>query len=572
MMKYFLPFNQSLRLIQVIALMAVCLMSPIHVLSASAAADVTGPTIRYSLTPAPVGPEYLDYWHRSDVTVTFTCTDNQSGVAVCPAPAVVSGEGYQQYVEARATDVAGNVTTIKAGPIHLDKTNPVISARPSLMPNGFGWYTEPVPVIFECDDALSGLTNCPAPTVISTNGTNQSLSGVAYDRAGNFSQTTIRQLKIDTQAPPPVSNLKVATIGYAAVQLSWQASVDNASNVSYDVYRNNTKITTTTNLSITDGGLNPAMSISYTVIAVDAAGNQSAPSSFPTNTTWSNANTVTVYYATPTTWNNTTYVHYSPLGSAWTAAPGLKMEPSTIPGYHVFKMNLGLASKAQMAFNNGGSLWDNNRTKDYLLDKGVFTIRQGKITAGSPPIDTLAPGLPGMPISNQIQATSVSLNWQAAKDNLAVTGYAVYRNNQWIGNASGTAFIDSKTAPNTTYTYTVEAIDAAGNRSVRSAGLTVKTSSFNTVKIYYKPLFNGNTAFIHYKPTGGTWTKAPGIKMSASEVSGYYVITLNIGTATGIEAVFNNGAGIWDNNAMRNYFFTSFVATLANGTIKAGTP
>ena len=67
-------------------------------------ADVTPPTITASVTPAanPAG------WNNTAVTVTFTCTDAQSGVATCTSPVTVSGEGAGQLVVGSATDLAGN--------------------------------------------------------------------------------------------------------------------------------------------------------------------------------------------------------------------------------------------------------------------------------------------------------------------------------------------------------------------------------------------------------------------------------------------------------------------------------
>ncbi|MNZ35776.1 Beta/alpha-amylase precursor [compost metagenome] len=77
----------------------------------------------------------------------------------------------------------------------------------------------------------------------------------------------------------------------------------------------------------------------------------------------------------------------------------------------------------------------------------------------------------------------------------------------------------------------------------------------NTVTVYYK---QGYTApYIHYRPEGGTWTTSPGVAMAASEVAGYNKITVNIGSASRLEACFNNGSGTWDSNNGKNYFFSA---------------
>ncbi len=79
--------------------------------------------------------------------------------------------------------------------------------------------------------------------------------------------------------------------------------------------------------------------------------------------------------------------------------------------------------------------------------------------------------------------SSVTLSWTGSTDNVGVTDYGVYRNGVAIGtvqNADGssgppTAFTDVNVAPGT-YTYTVDAGDAVGNRSGTSNAVTATTS------------------------------------------------------------------------------------------------
>ena len=76
-------------------------------------------------------------------------------------------------------------------------------------------------------------------------------------------------------------------------------------------------------------------------------------------------------------------------------------------------------------------------------------------------------------------ASAVGLSWNASTDSTGtLAGYTVYRNGTSIGttNASTTTFTDSTVQPSTTYTYTVDAFDTAGNHSARSSpGLQVTT-------------------------------------------------------------------------------------------------
>src|SRR3954454_19783206 len=79
--------------------------------------------------------------------------------------------------------------------------------------------------------------------------------------------------------------------------------------------------------------------------------------------------------------------------------------------------------------------------------------------------------------------SSVTLSWTGSTDNVGVTDYGVYRDGVAIGtvqNADGstnppTTFVD-KNVPAGTYTYTVDAGDAVGNRSGASNAVTTATS------------------------------------------------------------------------------------------------
>ncbi|KLA26165.1 lytic polysaccharide monooxygenase [Bacillus cereus] len=77
-----------------------------------------------------------------------------------------------------------------------------------------------------------------------------------------------------------------------------------------------------------------------------------------------------------------------------------------------------------------------------------------------------------------IKATSnsVELNWKPATDNEGVKEYQVLRNGELINTVVGTSVIDKKLNPNTEYTYTVRAVDAAGNISEESEALVIKTT------------------------------------------------------------------------------------------------
>ena len=87
----------------------------------------------------------------------------------------------------------------------------------------------------------------------------------------------------DTTPPSAPANL-TAGAGDQQVSLSWSASRDNVGVDHYQVFRNGTQITTTSNTSYTDSVLTNGTAYTYMVKAVDAAGNVSAASNTATAT------------------------------------------------------------------------------------------------------------------------------------------------------------------------------------------------------------------------------------------------------------------------------------------------
>lgn len=108
--------------------------------------------------------------------------------------------------------------------------------------------------------------------------------------------------------------------------------------------------------------------------------------------------------------------------------------------------------------------------------------------------DCTPPAAPTGLASPSQTGNSVSLAWNASTDNVAVTGYRVYRGGSQVGTAGGTSFTDTGLSPGTAYTYTVKAYDAAGNLSAASAALTVSTTAGGTTGLVVDN-FDGTPAY-----------------------------------------------------------------------------
>jgi hypothetical protein len=101
----------------------------------------------------------------------------------------------------------------------------------------------------------------------------------------------------------------------------------------------------------------------------------------------------------------------------------------------------------------------------------------GAYELGVPTGDTQPPTVPAGLAATSVASGSVSLSWNASSDDVGVTGYTVYRNGTLYGTtgSSATTYTDTTVAPSTSYSYTVDAFDAAGNHSAQSSPLAVTT-------------------------------------------------------------------------------------------------
>ncbi|MFF7813355.1 carbohydrate binding domain-containing protein [Streptomyces sp. NPDC007945] len=93
----------------------------------------------------------------------------------------------------------------------------------------------------------------------------------------------------------------------------------------------------------------------------------------------------------------------------------------------------------------------------------------------------------------------------------------------------------------------------------------------NTATVYYGTGKNWTAHHLHYAPTGGAWTTAPGVAMEPA-CPGWVKKTVTLTSATGLKAAFNNGAGTWDSNNGADYALGTGDVTVKDGTVGTGNP
>ncbi|WCC44961.1 M4 family metallopeptidase [Tenacibaculum finnmarkense] len=93
----------------------------------------------------------------------------------------------------------------------------------------------------------------------------------------------------------------------------------------------------------------------------------------------------------------------------------------------------------------------------------------------SPKSDTTAPTAPSNLSASNITQTSLILNWTAATDNVAVTGYDVYQGATKVASTNTTTATITGLTSETNYAFSVKATDEEANISISSATLNVTT-------------------------------------------------------------------------------------------------
>lgn len=129
-----------------------------------------------------------------------------------------------------------------------------------------------------------------------------------------------------------------------------------------------------------------------------------------------------------------------------------------------------------------------------------YAVGIGAAYAGT--ADTVAPSAPASLAASGTTATSTNLTWTASTDNVAVTGYNVYRGTTLLTTVTGTSYTVSGLTAATAYTFTVKAKDAAGNLSAASNAANVTTTG-TAVTYCVSKGSNATSEYIDYVALGG---------------------------------------------------------------------
>ncbi|MEO7364551.1 MAG: fibronectin type III domain-containing protein [Candidatus Saccharimonadales bacterium] len=271
----------------------------------------------------------------------------------------------------------------------------------------------------------------------------------------------------DTTAPTVPDNLRKVSSTVSSISLTWDSSTDNVGIAGYRLYRDGAFIGSTGGTTYTDSGLNVSSSYSYTVQAYDAAGNSSTQSA-PYVT--SSSADVTPPSA-PTNLRATTVLDTS-ISFAWDAST----DDVAVTGYKLYRDGALIGTTTVTSYTDTGlqPVTQYSYTiKAYDAANNVSLASAALVVTTA--YDTTAPTVPTNLRTTAITDTTISLAWDLASDNVAVTGYDLYRGGSLITTTTGTSFTDSGLATDTAYSYRIRAHDASSNNSAQSSPLATAT-------------------------------------------------------------------------------------------------
>ena len=293
-----------------------------------------------------------------------------------------------------------------------------------------------------------------------TKSVNTSVTGGATTFGGYLAQYQVGAIGVPADTTPPAAPTGLsATAGNTQVTLSWSGPADAAT---YQVFQGGSLIGTQASTAKVVTGLTNGILYSFTIKAVDAAGNVSVASASASATPFVPADTTPP--AAPT--GLTATAGDARVTLAWSG-------PADAATYQVFQGGSLIGSQAGTTKVVTGLL--NGTTYSFTVKAvdaaGNVSVASAAASARPTAVaDTTPPAAP-----TGLRATAgdrqVSLTWSGPSDAAA---YQVFRGGTRLVTQAGTSYTATGLTNGTSYSFTVKAVDAAGNVSVASAAVSAR--------------------------------------------------------------------------------------------------
>ena len=292
----------------------------------------------------------------------------------------------------------------------------------------------------------------------------------AYDAVGNISASSnvVSATTLDITAPSIPTGLSAASITQTTFTLNWSASTDGVAVTGYKVYDDGVLYSDVGNVLTKAVTGRVVGSSTWTVRAYDAAANLSNSSTglvvtHPDTTAPSAPTSLSSSAITDTTF---TLTWVAPSDNV--AVTGYKIYDDGVQQYDTGTTAVSKAITGETA--GATSTWT---VRAYDAAANLSAASTG-LSVTQTSADVIPPTTPGTPtLSADPSTTTANITWTASTDNIAVTGYDIYRDG--VAHTTSTTLSNNVTFSPTggDNTFTVRAKDAAGNTSAFTAGLPV---------------------------------------------------------------------------------------------------
>jgi chitodextrinase len=320
-------------------------------------------------------------------------------------------------------------------------------------------------------------SNCHRTVVVGNNFAGNRLGDIRDSGSGTIYST-------DNVPPSVPTGLATTLVAQNQVNLTWNASSDNVAVTSYTIYRDGAVRGTVNGTTTTfqDNTVSPNTAYTYRVAAFDAAGNNSGQSAaLPVTTPPVPQDTEAP--SIPANFRTTNITHLA-VDLAWDAST----DNVGVTGYTIYRDGNLLTSVNGTTTTYKDSAVTPNTSYSYTIAAsdaaGNGSGQSTALPVTTPPVpqDNQPPSIPANLRTTNITSSAVDLAWNASTDNVGVTSYTIYRDGSLLTSVNGstTTYQDGTVATGASYTYTVEAFDAAGNGSGQSASLPVTIPSLPT--------------------------------------------------------------------------------------------
>jgi chitodextrinase len=357
----------------------------------------------------------------------------------------------------------------------------------------------PLSVQFHLDGGALGSADASSPYGITwdTTGTGNGSHSLSCTTTNQYGETTTGaaiSVTVSNDTTPPVrsngspsSDLASGTTG-ATLSLSTDESATckyaASGGVAYASMSTTFGTTGGTTHSTAVTGLTDGNTYNYYIRCQDSAGNPNTDDYL-----------ITFAVLNPSGDGTPPSVPQNVIATPATTSVALAWDASTdnvaVTGYKIFRDSIEIATTASTSYTSTGLSPGTPYAYEIAAYDGAANVSGHSTTANTTTsTDIEAPSTPANLVATATSNTTISLAWDASTDNVAVTGYKIFRDSVEVGTSTGPSYSDANLAALTSYTYTVSAYDDAlldsGLSNAASATTTSTPAQPEEEKIIYE--------------------------------------------------------------------------------------